>query len=885
MENITAAFEHREPSWYGNHYLTDVASALGHDATITSELSVPASTLGRLTVTVFHEKPPTRTIDEVFAERRATSAPPLTSSEATRIDEAIARVEQERVVGGTPFGAPPPVSDATRAEWNAQIEDSLVIDPSRGWGASKVDVPPEHAPLAAPLTHYGKGDPGITYAPDNINSRDVIILYRNDAGTPVAYIRLDSGNHSLRYDTHEPIVPGAVANTHVFVSPAFRRQGIASKLYDWAQEQGWDLRPASGKDVTAMGRAFTERYWKNPAAARTPVAAELPPDATGRMHAVESVIHDAADPTIPPLQTTLRAEADLAATGNDWGQVLWNVYRDTEIGREFPVPRFDHTLEGVDVEFLQGLSALENQLHDINPAYTLKRAPGVSVFLEPAADTTVGGALRFRTKLGNMLDQFGPTSNFQRFWEALTAPRENVRMVREAKQALMNQLIPHGATPKQINLWLERQIEYARVSKIAPGRHTMTLFRGHGALTPGTVEELALGVFSDATIASVGPGNFWKLVDRAGNGYVRAAMSAGYRGEAGALQRAFTKFYTKSQDTTLGVGSRLVGKTFYQIYRFMVDPRWWLMNLMEADILGAMRYGFEATRFRDAHHAMLSAPAAAHGGVGPLTAEGAGLALNRDRSGYISRSFDAAKPQTVLDIINHMPANDPMIRELTQRFGPSKDVWAKEIDRMLYDYDTAGPKATVEEAARAEWSVEERQALEPLLTKVWQRNHETYTSIVNYFHGNNSRANWERVMNSYWLYWPLSYQLKATKWLFDVMTKGAFGYKTNLAGAAAFDQLMQMHKDRMAHDDAYAKIFVDHPVLWAVAQMLVPITPGDLGVSLSRPVRYAGGALGLWGAYAQASDPLTAAANIMVLGPTYTSELLQRVAREFKNAH
>lgn len=617
-------------------------------------------------------------------------------------------------------------------------------------------------------------------------------------------------------------------------------------------------------------------------AARAPLPPEqlaLPLDATGQMHAVHSVIEHAADPTVPALQTTLRAEADLAANGNNWGQTLWNVYRDTEVGREFPVPRFDVTMEGVDREFLDGLSALENHLRDTG-AYTLKRAPGVSTFLQPATDTTIGGALRLRTGLGDMLDRAGPTSAMQRWWEALTAPRSNVTMIRAAKQSLMNQLIPHGASPKDVNRWLSDQEQRVRESKILPDKHQVRMVRSVSGLLPGTVNELAKAVFPAKVLASVGPENFWKLMDRSANTFIRDTMSKGYRGEQrGALGRLLEKTYTKQQDSAFGPATRVVGKTLYPLFRFFSDPRWWFMNVLEADILGVMRFGAEATRARGADLAGASRPSLLHGGIeGPLS--DVGLAFVRERAGYISRGFDAERPRSTIELINKLPASDPLIRELTQRFGPSPKAWAEELDRMLYEFDTKGVQQSFEEEAARQLSVEERQTFAPLLTKMWQQNHETYRSIVSYFHGNNSRANWERIANSYWLYWPLSYQLKAGKWLYDVMTKGAFGYKTNLAGAAAYNQLVEAHKARLVSDPAYADIFQKHPVLWGFAQMLVPITPTDLGVSLNRPVRYAGGALGAWGAYKQASDPLTAAAAMFTMGPTYTIELLTRIARE-----
>jgi hypothetical protein len=70
--------------------------------------------------------------------------------------------------------------------------------------------------------------------------------------------------------------------------------------------------------------------------------------------------------------------------------------------------------------------------------------------------------------------------------------------------------------------------------------------------------------------------------------------------------------------------------------------------------------------------------------------------------------------------------------------------------------------------------------------------------------------------------------------------------------------------------------------------MLLPITPEDLGVSLSRPVRYGAsflrdatggdeGPLAFLNHYKAAEDPVIAAAQILNIGPIYTWNQFQQV--------
>jgi hypothetical protein len=797
--------------------------------------------------------------------RGAHNDPRLATFEQLRRGHAIplrpARVPPSPVAGQGPGGqpaAPPEAVNLGGAGGVAGVPDALVL--------SKADFVRDVQDLenlvhAAEKTDLALEDwsPEMRTAYDAGNWREFSRL-RGYSEAEIA----DYGQYQALF---EGLTPEQVRSTATMSPDGSGMAVDASKLYDIRHET---------------------------ATPRTPIATTLPPDATGQMHAVESVIHEAADPTIPPLQTTLRAQADLAANGNDFGQTLWNVYRDTEVGRELPIPHFDPRLgEDMNIEFKQGLSALRNQITEASGGlYDLVHGPQEATFLNPAGDTVLAGALRERTQLGNFLDRFGPTSNFQRFWEWLTAPKQNTIAYVAARQALMNSLLPHAATPKQVARWLELMQE--DVKRFTSTKEGFSMFRGPGGLPPWTINHRAREAFGPKTVEAVGAGNFWKLLDRAGNQFVRAVTNKEYRGgQLGALEKSFKWFYTKEQNALFnaGAGTRLISKTLYPLYRFASDPRWWAMNLLEADILGLMRYGMEATRFTGANTAPLSRQAELHKGIGPL--QDAGLAFERNRDGYISRSLEVATrgnpeaiihalPQVIVDDLNTRFARDPMLRELAQRFGPTEKFLAEVLNDQTYNFDKYGVKQTIVGGPEMRaWSVEVRTEMEPFITKLWQMNQRTHDSITGYFYGNNSRANWERVMNSYWLYWPISYQLKAARWLFDVTTKGALGYKTNLAGAAAYNQLVQMHKARMAKEPAYAKTFTDHPVLWGIAQMLMPITPADLGVSLSRPVRYAGGALHAWGAYKEASDPFSAAAAIMTMGSTYSSELLARLGGEF----
>ena len=116
-------------------------------------------------------------------------------------------------------------------------------------------------------------------------------------------------------------------------------------------------------------------------------------------------------------------------------------------------------------------------------------------------------------------------------------------------------------------------------------------------------------------------------------------------------------------------------------------------------------------------------------------------------------------------------------------------------------------------------------------------NKDLVSSIRDTFYGNPNRSRAERFLNSYLLYWPLSYQIKSTKWLLRVMFDRVGGIPTNAGGAVILSRFAEQHQRLLATDPEYAEWFEKHPTLVFVAQMLVPISPTSLGVSLSPPLR------------------------------------------------
>jgi hypothetical protein len=253
---------------------------------------------------------------------------------------------------------------------------------------------------------------------------------------------------------------------------------------------------------------------------------------------------------------------------------------------------------------------------------------------------------------------------------------------------------------------------------------------------------------------------------------------------------------------------------------------------------------------------------------------------------FIRREADTQLAKGLIDEATHQ-----------KRYAASNREIGEYINDFLYRQEKRGVKGAVEttvtEEAKNWMTREEREVMAPLLTKIAERNVELWSDVKHTFLGNTDRSRVERVMNSYWLYWPISYQIKAAKWLGDIMLNGSFGHDNGALLAGKYALWQQQHVDRMKKDASYAAMFEQNKNLWFIAQMLLPITPEDIGTSLSRPTRLAGASaqdavndmlgtrLGAFTAYKQLQDGVIPSVTwITDLGPLYTQELLNRLSSD-----
>lgn len=668
--------------------------------------------------------------------------------------------------------------------------------------------------------------------------------------------------------------------------------GAAQRVSDsWANVEA---AQAAGADVTPHVDQFL-------ATLHDAVAPTAIPDALkGLKTAVEARL--SGNPIPAPLDDALmRAHEDFVSTGGNMGQVLFNAKLDAAGDSILPV--FDKSLADAPLELKQKLADFQRQLVVEDPAYTVSLPPTGEV------------PLIYSNEVGKVFSDFsqpraawlrdiwdtGPLSKLSAFQRMLFSPRKAMAAADATKQSFYNNFLQYGATVTEINgfvnatraaadLFELRGVKVVRSIDALPASVYEKIARGETAIAhkgPFRVEidpaKIKFGGFAPEVVDRINAevGGVWKLVDASASQWFRnvqnAARAPGTRGEIG---RLLLGQYPKA------MGIRHTAKFFYHIFRFLSDPRWWLMNEAEQDIMLGAKYGVNV-RNASAHQpstlAMFHQPGAQNRALQALEAASSDWYDNSRTQAAIIKTFDQTRPRSVQEALDALPETDPIIKLMVEKHGwQTSGTWGHQLIDDITSMDARGPAATITDEAKKIWSADEYAKMEQagVLQRVFDINEHDMKDITSTLRGNPNRNLVERTLNSYWLYWPISYQLKAGKWIYDLLTNKMFGRKTNLGGAYLLSNLVATHERLLKDDPGYVDMFQKNPETWFFASMFLPITPFDLSVSLGRTAKVAGGVAGLWEAPNYSQNPFLFASKLAAMGPVFTAETLKRIGGE-----
>lgn len=292
--------------------------------------------------------------------------------------------------------------------------------------------------------------------------------------------------------------------------------------------------------------------------------------------------------------------------------------------------------------------------------------------------------------------------------------------------------------------------------------------------------------------------------------------------------------------------------TMYYWFRFGLDVRYHAMNFFESQLLYLGRAGL---RKGEIDTGMLGQTEGFLRKMDADFIDNTGYATSRSRFSWAYRTFLKEQPDAIRGQIKGLQAEDPALletamhelasadpelRRLISDMGDTPQGWMKAMDEWhgkLLDSVTEQADGSIAIDKALSEEIAKTPAMAEIYGQLSKANKDLWGSVRDTFYGNANRSRAERFLNSYLLFWPLSYQVKSSKWLMRVLFDRAGGLPTNAAGAVILDRAAQAHQQLLATDQEYRDWYEKHPTMVFVAQMLLPITPDSMGVSLNPALR------------------------------------------------
>lgn len=315
--------------------------------------------------------------------------------------------------------------------------------------------------------------------------------------------------------------------------------------------------------------------------------------------------------------------------------------------------------------------------------------------------------------------------------------------------------------------------------------------------------------------------------------------------------------------------------TYYYMFRFRLDARFWAMEYFEAPSLYAGSAGMTGV---DGSRALMGytegyLKARANESLADMGLNAArrrdhfmsrAFAQHPDRMGLMEGAITSQTEATARKALEQMAEKDPTMAALIADMGDTPTAYVDLMDQWFGHVMSGAPDQTIPEAVAA--ATRDAPELAAVSGALVDANERLFKDVAATFYGNPARSMLERVASNPLLFWPLSYQVKTARWLVRTMLSRMGGLPTHAVPAYTYGQLSAEHERLMAEDPTYAKFIKDHNTLLYIAQMLFPMTPNSMGVSMSPILRDA-----FFGR----------TKNVLEIGPVYTyTQLLPDLAGE-----
>lgn len=518
------------------------------------------------------------------------------------------------------------------------------------------------------------------------------------------------------------------------------------------------------------------------------------------------------------------------------------------------------------------VARLTDQVKLLNKEYPGLQIHDGGIFIDPRQER-FGHLLTGYSTMARHVFDYGFLSPISRFYDTLFTPKHSRALQREVMHELNVQLGIIGLNPKQRERFLEGVRERVAESRSARGvgsmvgLHTSRNIRAlNETQLQGALKEAAGQEFVDTVLSRYG--SVQKMVTEAANGLMRrSAERARMGGKVSPLEAAANAAYRVYQ---FGDGiehvsdaTHRISKFWYPLLRFTADPMFMMMNLIEPYIYGITRNGVQKMRHsrtqaqaginkraidRASRH---SVPAGGFADVENLPIEtlmtDAGVfTIPRNMRSSLEAEHQIGRMESYVNVLQDIPKSDPLAQLFQERFGTADPKqWAQQMDELMYGWLNDGPEATVMQSFRElteefGFTQQDIQMMSPFMQRLSEMHRALYDDLADLYIGRLNRAGIERVLDNFWLLWPLSYTIKATKWIASIMFYKIGGVRTGPLGAIMYDEYRQRFLRAVENDPELQEWLDDNQDFIFLFEMFLPMSPESIGVSLNKPVRIAG---------------------------------------------
>lgn len=493
------------------------------------------------------------------------------------------------------------------------------------------------------------------------------------------------------------------------------------------------------------------------------------------------------------------------------------------------------------------------------------------IYISPTTDR-FGHLMTGRSLMRRMLYDHGPLAPIRYAWDALFAPKNSQWLAQKIGHEMNAQLRMVGATVEEVDKFMKgvQTTVYRSRSPMGLGGHVGShLFRNARSIPEGELR----GIVEDA----MGNDKLDLLLERFGsiqNMVTEAAIpvlrrtarkerQGGKVSKLEAAANATARFWqyapglTSASDVT-----HMTTKFLYPLLRFLTDPRFLTLNLIEPYIYGISRMGIkEAMRKPGAFEEGLNErifTEATKRGMGPsglrptagehiatemLLMDHGTFLLPRNIKPMILKDHAMTRRRYTEELLNDMRENDPLALMFQERFGTmSKQEWVDKIEELAYGWMNDGAEGYTARELKMYFeefgfSQADMEKFAPFSNRLIDLARGTANELTDLYVGRMNRSFVERLGDNFWLFWPLSYQIKATMWMGNIMFNRIGPVKTGATGAFAYQEYRERFMRSVEADPEFAAWLQDNRDFMFLFEMMFPMTPEGVGVASNKLTR------------------------------------------------